>query len=290
MDENAGMVKAQYWHQTEDGKCKCELCPHACEMPNGSSGLCGVRKNINGQLYATSYGEISAAALDPIEKKPLRLYKPGSKILSIGSYGCNMKCPFCQNHDISMTKPETQHVTAKTIAKTAAAMAPKGNIGLAYTYNEPLVSFEYVYECAKEVKSLGMDNILVTNGSVSPDAFASLIELIDAANIDLKGGSDFYRMAGGSHELVRENIRRSAGKCHVEVTWLAIPGENDSDQEMDEAASFLASIDKAIPLHITRFFPKHKWADREETSRETVLRLVDVAERRLENVFAGNMR
>jgi pyruvate formate lyase activating enzyme len=281
--------EASYYSKLPDGGCLCGLCPSNCLIGDGKAGRCKVRANKGGVLYAISYGEISAAALDPIEKKPLRMFMPGSRVLSIGSYGCNLSCPFCQNHDISMSVPSTRFVAPEDMARMAQAYAPQGNIGLAYTYNEPLSAYEHVVDCAAAVRALGLKNVLVSNGSFSPEPFAEAIKLMDAANIDLKGSEKFYQMVGGSCADVRRNIRQAAAVCHVEVTWLAIPGENDSDEEMEEASGFLAGIDPGIPLHITRFFPKYKYAGRQATPKETVLRLVDVARSRLRNVFAGNM-
>jgi pyruvate formate lyase activating enzyme len=281
--------QASCFEALDSKKCRCELCPHLCVIPEGRSGLCKARVNKGGKIALENYGEVSAIALDPIEKKPLRMFMPGSKVLSIGSYGCNLSCPFCQNSDISLAIPETQFIPPDKMALIAQAYIPKGSIGLAYTYNEPLVGYEYVLDCAIKVHQLGLKNVLVTNGSINPEPFAQLISHIDAANIDLKGSKQFYEMIGGSHEAVRENIRQAAKVCHVEVTWLAIPDENDSDEEMEEASSFLAGISPEIPLHITRFFPKHKYSDRRETSKETALRLVNVAHKNLKYVFAGNM-
>ena len=175
---------AMFW----DAKKGCLLCPHNCQILNGKVGICGTRRNINGQLMADSYGKITSIALDPIEKKPLNMFHPGKAVLSIGSYGCNLHCPFCQNHEIAMPQNEirTNQITPTELLALAQESIPRGNIGVAFTYNEPLVGYEFIYDSAQLIKNAGLSNILVTNGFINPDPLDTLLPYIDAMNIDLK--------------------------------------------------------------------------------------------------------
>jgi len=284
------MTEALFYEKLQNGSVHCALCPLGCVINGGGVGKCGVRRNIDGTLYAKAYGQVSGMALDPVTKKPLNRFHPDGTILSIGSYGCNFKCLFCQNHAISMSKPECTYVPPDEIAALAEKYKPSGNIGVAYTYNEPFINFEYVFDCARAVKERGMLNVLVTNGFVSPDAFTDLAPYIDAMNIDLKTYSDvFYADINGDLDCVKQTIRTAAGACHVEVTTLVISGKNDSDGEMASIAGFIASIDKNIPLHINRFTPRYKMADADPTPRESIERLADVAKNYLNFIYKGNI-
>ena len=205
----------------------------------------------------------------PLKKKPLRMFHPGSMILSVGSYGCNLRCPFCQNYEISMTSRKETHavyLSPEDLAAEAIAYKGEGNIGVAYTYNEPLVGWEYVRDSAWLIKELGMDNVLVTNGTASREVLEELLPLIDAMNIDLKAfREETYRKLGGDLKTVKEFITRAAADCHVELTTLIVPGMNDGTEEMEEEARWIASLGKDIPLHVTRFFPRYQMADRDAT-------------------------
>lgn len=273
-------------------KAVCGVCPHACALEEGQTGFCGARANRNGAVVCENYGRLTAVALDPIEKKPLRRFHPGSRILSVGSYGCNLRCPFCQNHDISMAKRETAdaaYVSPEALAKKALELKDRGNIGLAFTYNEPLISPEYVRDCAVLNRKNGLWNVAVTNGYVGEATLRELLPLLDAMNIDLKSFSEeFYRKIGGGLEDVRRTIAVAARECHVEVTTLVIPGENDSPQEMERLSAWLAGVDPEIPLHVTRFFPRYKMTDRGPTPVETVYSLAETARRHLRFVYEGN--
>ena len=273
-------------------KATCTLCPHHCSLEEGKAGFCHARANVGGQIVCTNYGELTAIALDPIEKKPLARFLPGSMILSVGSYGCNLRCPFCQNYDISMAEEsvaETYFVSPGQLVDTALEMTAKGNIGIAYTYNEPLVSYEYVHDCAKLAHEKGLKNVIVSNGYVCEQPLSELLPLIDAMNIDLKGFRDaFYRKLSGDLETVKRSITLSAEHCHVEVTTLIIPGENDSEAEMEDLSSWLASVGNEIPLHISRFFPRYRYRDKESTPVETVYRMADIARKHLKYVYPGN--
>ena len=273
-------------------KTRCELCFHHCALDEGQTGLCRARACQDGKIVSLNYGKLTSLALDPIEKKPLRRFHPGSLILSVGSFGCNLRCPFCQNHEISMAGDSgipTVEVSPEQLAAKAAELVPQGNIGVAYTYNEPLIGYEYVQDCASLVHEQGMVNVLVTNGTVEEEPWRALLPLIDASNIDLKGFTPaWYRQLGGNLETVKRSIALAAERCHVEVTTLLIPGENDSEEEIRELARWLASISSEIPLHLSRFFPRYRMLDRPPAPVEQVCRLAETARRYLSYVYTGN--
>lgn len=270
----------------------CQVCMHHCRLKPGQWGLCRARKNEDGELVCKNYGQVSSLALDPIEKKPLKRFFPGSKILSVGSFGCNLRCPFCQNYEISMVRPEISedhYLSPEELADIAVKCQEKGNIGVAFTYNEPLVAWEYVLDTAKLVKRAEMKNILVTNGTASPEILERLLPYIDAMNIDLKGfREEYYRKLGGDLSVVKEFIAKAAAKCHVELTTLIVPGENDSIQDMEKESRWIASLDKDIPLHISRFFPRYRMTDKAATNVERVYELADTAGKYLIYVYTGN--
>lgn len=273
-------------------KIKCDVCLHHCHLSPDQVGFCKARANINDQIVPINYGLITAMALDPIEKKPLAEFYPGNKILSIGSFGCNLRCSFCQNYEISMAKLEETHyqeMTPEEIAKQAFDLTDQGNIGLAYTYNEPLIAWEFVRDCAIEVKKNKMKNVLVTNGCFSEEVIQTMIPLIDAANIDLKAfNQKFYSAIKGDLETVKRSIALMADSLHVEVTTLIVPGENDEESEMKELSKWLASIDKKIPLHISRFFPRYEMIDRNATAIDELKGLAEIAGESLESIYLGN--
>lgn len=273
-------------------KVTCEICHHHCKLEEGQIGLCRARKSHDGKIICENYGKLTGFALDPIEKKPLRRFYPDSKILSVGSYGCNLRCPFCQNSEISMTDGEhiqTVEVSPEALVEKALELVPKGNIGIAYTYNEPLVGYEYVRDCTQLAKERGLKNVVVTNGCICEQPLKELLSYIDAMNIDLKGFTeDFYKMVGGDLKMVKRTIQLAAESCHVEVTTLVIPAENDSEEEMNALSKWLASVNPEIPLHVSRFFPCWKMTDRNPTPVETVYRLAEVARENLRYVYVGN--
>lgn len=272
----------------------CQVCMHHCALEEGQKGICGARVNQGGTIRCDNYGRVTALALDPMEKKPLNLFYPGSMILSVGSYGCNLRCPFCQNHEISMAESgqgnrESVWMSPEMLADKALACKGLGNVGVAFTYNEPLVGWEYVRDTAKLVKEAGMVNVLVTNGTAFPEILNQLIPYIDAMNIDLKGFTqEYYKKLGGDLEIVKTFIVQAAASCHVELTTLVVPGENDSPEEMEKEARWIASVGKKIPLHVTRFFPRYHMRDREATEIGQVYQLAEVARRYLDHVFVGN--
>ncbi|NLM72455.1 MAG: AmmeMemoRadiSam system radical SAM enzyme [Clostridiaceae bacterium] len=282
---------ARYYEKLKDDTVHCLLCPHDCHIKNGQRGICGVRKNTDGDLYAESYGLISSLALDPVEKKPLYHFYPGSRILSVGSYGCNFRCSFCQNYSISMEKPGTVYVTPEELADKALELKKANNIGLAFTYNEPLINFEYVMDCCKLSKEKGLKNALITNGYIQQEPLKELLPYIDAMNIDLKSFSqEFYqKMCGGKVEFVKKTIETASQACHVEITTLIIPGLNDNEKEIEDLAQWLADISPEIPLHLTRFFPRYKMTDKEPTPVKTLEKLFNTARKHLKHVHLGNV-
>lgn len=283
---------------------KCDVCFRHCNIEEGKLGFCGARTCENGKVVQANYGRITSLALDPIEKKPLNRFYPGSLILSAGSYGCNLRCPFCQNYEISWSEEawkfaKTADVcTPEDLARAAAYYQNQGNIGIAFTYNEPLIGYEFILDTAKLIKKLGMKTVLVTNGTAELKVLEKLAPFIDAMNIDLKGFTDrYYReVLKGDRKMVMDFIARAAQVCHVEVTTLIIPGENDSEEEMDALSSWIAGltdergerIGQSIPLHISRFFPRFHMQDRQATEVRLVYRLAEVARRNLTYVYTGN--
>ncbi len=270
----------------------CELCFHRCVLREGQAGFCRARVNRDGAIVPLNYGRVTALALDPIEKKPLRRFFPGSKVLSVGSFGCNLRCPFCQNSEISMadgTNMAEDQLSPEALAELAETQKPRGNIGVAYTYNEPLVGYEYVMDTAGAVQARGMVNVLVTNGSICEEPWKRLLPRIHAANIDLKGFSaDWYRRLGGDLETVKRAIALAADSCHVEITTLLVTGENDSEDEVQALSRWIASLRRDIPLHLSRFFPRYHLRDRPPTPVERIYRLAALARENLEYVYTGN--
>ncbi len=274
----------------------CESCMHRCSLEEGQRGICRARKNENGRIICENYGMATSLALDPIEKKPLKRFRSGSMILSVGSYGCNLRCPFCQNHEISMADGErvkeavgAVYLSPEWLVNKAMECQAEGNIGVAFTYNEPLVGWEYVRDTAKLVKEAGMDNVLVTNGSASLQVLEEILPHIDAMNIDLKGfRTEYYKKLGGDLHAVKRFIAHAAEGCHVELTTLIVPGENDTPEEMKEEAEWIASLEKEIPLHVSRFFPQYHMREKRATEVKRVYELAEIAGKYLKYVYTGN--
>ncbi|MBQ5570764.1 MAG: AmmeMemoRadiSam system radical SAM enzyme [Treponema sp.] len=279
----------------------CEVCFRKCKIEEGKKGFCGSRTCRKGKIEASNYGRITAAALDPIEKKPLKMFRPGTRILSLGSYGCNLRCPFCQNSDISWSEKILEHekhaerFSPEEIIGKALELKSSGNIGLAFTYNEPLVGYEFVRDTAKLSKQAGLENVLVTNGTASLKVLKEISCFIDAMNIDLKSFSnEFYTdFAGGNLEMTKAFIESAAETCHVELTTLIIPNKNDGEEEMLKLSSWIHTVEtrsnKKIPLHITRFFPRFKMQDSSPTPVSKIYSLVELARQNLDYVFPGNV-
>ena len=271
----------------------CPVCPHHCRIPEGSFGRCRARKNEGGKVICANYGKLTSIALDPIEKKPLACFHPGSMILSVGSYGCNLSCPFCQNYEIAAAGESDfrrlYEVSPKELCSLAKRETARGNIGVAFTYNEALAGYEYVRDSARLVHEAGMLNVLVTNGTAELPVLEELLPYIDAMNIDLKGfRPEIYRQLGGDLETVKAFITRAAQDCHVELTSLIVPGMNDDPADMEKEAEWIAQIDPRMPLHITRYFPRYKMHER-PTDIPVLRQLMKIAEKRLGRVRLGNV-
>jgi len=271
----------------------CGLCPHGCALGEGQIGRCKARSNRDGRIVSDNYGVVTALSLDPIEKKPLNRFHPGGMVLSVGSFGCNLSCPFCQNHHISMNRPETIDPTRamkpEELVEKALELRSRGNIGLAFTYNEPLVGYEFVYDCAALASRAGLLNVLVTNGYINRAPLRELLPYIHAMNIDLKSaGKEFYASLGGDPDTVKETILEASAVCHVEITTLIVPGENDTEEEILEIARWLASVDKDIPYHISRFFPRWRMSDMAPTPVSKIYTLAAAARRYSRYVYEGN--
>lgn len=266
----------------------CTLCPHTCRIADGDYGLCKVRRNKGGTLELPFHGKLSALAVDPVEKKPLYHFHPGEQILSVGFYGCSFRCPFCQNYRIS--QEADQHAHSVSPAECVSLADKHGSFGIAYTYSEPLVHFEWVLETCIQARASGLKNVLVTNGYLNPAPAGELFQAVDAANVDLKSFSDnFYRKElGGSLKPVLRFIEEAAGAIHVEVTTLVIPGKNDSEEEISEIARFIASVDRRIPLHISAYYPTYKYVI-SATTADTIRRLTETAREHLDYVYPGNI-
>jgi len=279
---------------------ECSVCFRHCNLDEGQIGFCGGRICRHGAVEAYNYGRISSIALDPIEKKPFARFFPGSMILSVGSFGCNLRCPFCQNHEISWSQKAREYaesaetVTPEALVDLAAEARRKGNIGIAFTYNEPLVGYEFVRDTARIARQAGLRNVMVTNGTAEPAVLEELAPYIDAMNIDLKGFSDRYygKTLGGCRQQVLTFIETAVRSCHVELTTLIVPGENDSDEEMRELSRWVSRLKNpdgtGVPLHISRFFPRFHMLDRPATDVRTVFRLADIARESLQYVYTGN--
>ncbi len=271
----------------------CSICPRKCNLNEGQQGFCRGRACVNGRIEPINYGRFTSLALDPIEKKPLYHFYPQNMILSLGSFGCNLRCPFCQNYQISMAginDVPQQQITPEELTALALKLArePAGNLGAAFTYNEPFISYEFVRDCCILLHQAGLKTVLVSNGHINPEPLAEILPLIDAMNIDLKGFTqEYYDYVGGNLECVKQTITNSFDKCHVEVTTLIVPTKNDKEEEIEAEAEWLASLSSEIPLHISRYFPRYK-SDIPATPLETIYRLRDTAQKYLKFVHVGN--
>lgn len=283
-----------YWSPAESGKVRCELCPHTCLIGEGKAGICRVRVNRGGKLTTLVNGRLSAIHGDPVEKKPLYHFHPGRQILSVGTRGCNLKCSFCQNHHLSqgefLSPGHETMVTPGELARIALSM--DDNTGVAYTYNEPTVFYEYMLAAAGEVRKAGLKNVVVTNGYIQPEPLRELLPVIDAFNVDLKSFSDdFYlRMTGGRLAPVLESLKMiSAAGRHLEITLLVIPTLNDSEEEFREMTQWIsAELGKEVPLHLSRYFPAWKLT-LPPTPVATLDRFAAIAEKELHYVYTGNV-
>ncbi len=287
--EHTSLGKALFWETDEDGGVHCLLCPHGCHISPGRQGLCRVRENAEGVLRSLNYSRVSACHWDPIEKKPLFHFHPGASILSLGSVGCNLACAFCQNWSLSQSLPATRHMSPEQAV--AMAQSRKDNAGLAYTYNEPFIWYEFVIETARLAKQAGLSNVLVTNGYVNEEPLRRLLPFIDAMNVDVKSmNPDFYRqLCHGRAEPPRRTVEVAKGHgCLVEVTNLIIPNWNDSDKDLTAFVDWVAGVDPDLPVHFSRYHPDYKLTE-PPTPRETLLRARDLASKKLRYVYVGNI-
>lgn len=270
----------------------CDLCPRYCKLKENQVGFCNARKNIEKKILPINYGKLLSLALDPIEKKPLAYYKQGSLILSVGSFGCNMNCQFCQNYEIARAREfdyKTYDISSEELINLALEKKNIGNIGIAFTYNEPLVGYEYVLETSKLAKENDLDIVLVTNGQINEKYLKELLPYISAWNIDLKSFSEEgYKKLGGDFITTLRTIELASKSAHVEVTTLIVPGISDDLELMEEEAKFLANLDKEIPLHITRYVPRYKYNE-PATDINILFKMKEIAEKYLSRVKVGNI-
>jgi pyruvate formate lyase activating enzyme len=287
------MRKAMLWEKISDSKVRCLLCRHACLIENGGFGSCGMRKCENGELLTFSYEKTVAEHLDPIEKKPLYHFLPGTTTYSIAGAGCNFTCSFCQNWQISTISALKgdalgHEASASELAEKAVRSGAKS---VSYTYTEPTIFFEYAYEIAEKAAGKGLRNVFVTNGYMSADAVDKISPLLDAANIDLKffDAGSYRKYCGAELDPVLETIAKmKSSGIWVEVTTLLIPGVNDSDAELERLTGFLANLDAEMPWHISRFHPDHKMPDKPLTPARTLAKARNIAEKAgLKHVYAA---
>lgn len=287
------MQEALFYKQLENQKVQCLLCPHKCTVEPLQYGLCKTRINRGGKLFTESYGILSAISSDPIEKKPLYHFYPGHSILSIGSFGCNLSCDFCQNCEISQIDQKilSRHSYRDPEDIVSKAVLHQNNIGLAYTYNEPTVYYEYMIKCAALIKEQNLSNVMVTNGYINPDPLADLFPYMDAFNVDLKSfRNQFYKSRSGARlSPVLESIRQIAKSGrHLELTFLIIPDHNDNEKEWEEMIEWIADhCSKETVLHVSRYFPYFKM-DKPPTPLSTMKRFIEMARERINYVYPGN--
>ncbi|MEO0075085.1 MAG: AmmeMemoRadiSam system radical SAM enzyme, partial [candidate division WOR-3 bacterium] len=284
------LVEAKYYkkiYKNNKEFIQCELCPNFCVIDDNKVGLCLGRKNINGKLYAINYGEVVAIAMDPIEKKPLYHFFPGAPIFSIATFGCNLRCPFCQNWEISQQRADSKFYSPDELIKTATHYP---TIGIAYTFNEPLIWFEYLLDVMPLAHKASLKNVLVTNGMINPQPLQDLLPYLDALNIDLKSiRADFYRdFVKGDLKTVLNTIETTRKTCHIELTNLLIPTKNDSREDIQALVDYCAGLGRDTVLHFTRYFPYHK-VKLPYTSEETLLMALSIAKAKLDYVYLGNI-
>lgn len=287
------MKEASFYIAEKNGKLKCLLCPKECFVSNKNTGVCGVRENIDGRLYALTYAKPVAMHLDPIEKKPLYHFHPGEVILSIGTYGCNLDCKFCQNHDISQDFDKSSIEGLKQVPPEGIIDVCKKNgyKFVAFTYNEPTIFFEYMFDVAVMCKENDIKTVMVSNGQINREPLLKLIEFMDAFNIDLKSfNPEFYKkICGGEIETTKQTIELIVEKKkHLEVTMLVIKGSNDNEEEFEQMCKYLSSLDNNIVLHLSRAFPDYKM-EFEITPIKLINKFYEIAKRHLKNVYKGNV-
>ena len=281
------MKQALFWRKQEDGRIRCELCPHYCAIPEGKTGRCRVRANQDGTLVSLNYGKVASVALDPVEKKPLYHFHPGKVIPSIGTNGCNFGCKFCQNWELAEAKAAVDDIQ---VSDVPAYIERARSFGVAYTYNEPFVWYEFVLDSARLCRALGFKNVLVTNGYVNPEPLKELMPFVDALNIDIKSlEQDFHdKLTGGRTEPVLETCKIAAETAHVEITHLVIPGYNDTAPQFEKLAAWIAeNLGEFTPTHLSAYSPRHK-LDAPPTPLSTLQMAKKIFDARLKFVYLGN--
>jgi len=281
------MIEAKYYKKLPLGKVQCLLCPHYCVIAQDDIGLCRGKKNIDGKLYATNYGKTVTLAIDPIEKKPLYHFMPGSKILSIASNSCNFTCSYCQNYHISQDDVATYDITPQSLLE----LCKKHNINsIAFTYTEPITWYEFILDTAKYFKENGLQTVMVTNGFINIEPLSELIKDIDAMNIDLKSmNDDFYKdICNGKLVPILDVIKFAYGKTHLEITNLLITGENDNEENISALIDFVASVSSKIPIHFSKYYPAYKMMN-SPTPDSTLFSARDLAKGKLDYVYLGNI-
>ncbi|MBP5459784.1 MAG: AmmeMemoRadiSam system radical SAM enzyme [Clostridia bacterium] len=275
----------------------CNVCFRHCELSGTQLGFCRARKCLDRQVVSDAYGKVTALHLDPIEKKPLARFHPGGMVLSVGSYGCNLRCPFCQNHEIAQAGDDdlqSEFYSPDKLAALAEQLVPRGNLGIAFTYNEPLINYEFVRDTFQACKQKGLKTVLVSNGTAEPEVLQKVLPLTDAVNFDLKAfrKETYGDVLKGDLESVQYAIMMAADRCHLELTNLVVPGMNDDEEEFRDMVKWIASLQNGwgsrIPLHVTRFFPCWKYTDRPPTDVDLVYRFADLAREHLQYVYTGN--
>lgn len=281
------MKEAMYYEKGKEDYVNCKLCPHYCTIGEGDVGKCRVRKNENGTLYAMNYGKLTSYAYDPIEKKPLYHFYPGSNIFSIGSFGCNLACDFCQNWEIVYDDSFAREIPDDDILRLSKE---RDSIGIAFTYNEPSIWYEYILDLSKKAKKANIKTVMVTNGYINEEPLRELLPYIDAMNIDLKAmDNDFYKsICKGRLEPVLKSIEMAAKSTHIEITALLIGGENTNIEEIRELAKTISNINPSIPLHLSRYHPAYKMK-LPPTSVERVLHARRISKEYLDYVYIGNI-
>ncbi len=279
--------QTKFFTKINNNTIRCTLCPHNCTLKENQKGICGTRINYNRILYTTIYGEVSAVNVDPMEKKPLFHFYPGEDILSLGTIGCNLKCPYCQNWNISQN---TEYTTENVSPEDIINICKNKNIRhIAYTYSEPIIWYEFVYDTAKLANQNKINNVLVTNGYINKEPLKEIAPFIQAANIDVKAFNDrFYtHLIKGKLQPVLETVEYLYNKTHIEITMLIIPGWNDNLNEIKKFTDWVSSLSPDIPVHFSRYFPQYKF-DTPATPLETLREIYDIAAEKLNYVYIGN--
>jgi len=285
---------ALFWHEIGEGKVECELCPHRCKLNEGKSGICGVRQNLGGKLHTIVYGLSSSFNDDPIEKKPLYNFYPGSKVMSFGTVGCNFRCLHCQNFTISQVKPDDRSLHSFSIKDIINLTKNNNCKGVAWTYNEPTIWYEFTLDGCRAAKSDGLYTVYVTNGYINEEPLRQIAPYLDAMNIDVKAGTDeFYKkVCKGERKHVLETceLAHKLG-IHIELTYLVIPGFNDTEEEITKFADWVVnSLSPEVPVHYSRFHPDYKMTDLDGTPKETLEMAYNITKKAgCEFIYVGNV-